>query len=156
MMICDGLVERNDFLSLVVLCGLSYLLLEDWLAFLVEKLDYTLGHHLLNRLLDLPVIQCHVDVFSKMSANIVGEFLEQLHANLLHDAKVGSLGDFGDYLTSVLVVEVGLRLAALLFKLVLGDFLVEDMVEELVKVLLSELIVKLSAMGLYDIASPRR
>jgi hypothetical protein len=56
----------------------------------------------------------------------------------------------------VLVVEVGLRLAALLFKLVLGDFLVEDMVEELVKVLLSELIVKLSAMGLYDIASPRR
>ena len=91
-----------------------------------------------------------------MSANIVGEFLEQLHANLLHDAKVGSLGDFGDYLTSVLVVEVGLRLAALLFKLVLGDFLVEDMVEELVKVLLSELIVKLSAMGLYDIASPWR
>ena len=48
MMICDGLVERNDFLSLVVLCGLSYLLLEDWLAFLVEKLDYTLGHHLLD------------------------------------------------------------------------------------------------------------
>jgi hypothetical protein len=91
-----------------------------------------------------------------MSANIVGEFLEQLHANLLHDAKVGSLGDFGNYLTSVLGVEVGLRLAALLFKLVLGDFLVEDMVEELVKVLLSELIVKLSAMGLYDIASPGR
>jgi hypothetical protein len=48
MMISDGLVERNDFLSLVVLSGLSNLLLEDWLAFLVEKLDYTLGHHLLD------------------------------------------------------------------------------------------------------------
>jgi len=41
-------VERNDFLCLVVLRGLRYLLLEDWLAFLVEKLDYTLGHHLLD------------------------------------------------------------------------------------------------------------
>lgn len=48
MMISDGLVERNDFLCLVVLRGLRYLLLEDWLAFLVEKLDYTLGHHLLD------------------------------------------------------------------------------------------------------------
>ena len=48
MMICDGLVERNDFLSLVVLCGLSYLLLEDWLAFLIEKLYYTFCHHLLD------------------------------------------------------------------------------------------------------------
>ena len=48
MMIGDGLVERNDFLCLVVLRCLRYLLLEDWLAFLVEKLDYTLGHHLLD------------------------------------------------------------------------------------------------------------
>ena len=48
MMISDGLVERNDFLCLVVLRCLRYLLLEDWLAFLVEKLDYTLGHHLLD------------------------------------------------------------------------------------------------------------
>lgn len=91
-----------------------------------------------------------------MSANVVGEFLEKLHANLLHDAKVGSLGDFGNYLTSVLVIKIRLRLATLLFQLMLGDFLVEDMVEELVKVLLSELIVQLSTMGLNDIASPRR
>ena len=48
MMISDGLVERNDFLCLVMLRCLRYLLLEDWLAFLVEKLDYTLGHHLLD------------------------------------------------------------------------------------------------------------
>ena len=48
MMISDGLVERNDFLCPVVLRCLRYLLLEDWLAFLVEKLDYTLGHHLLD------------------------------------------------------------------------------------------------------------
>lgn len=156
MMICDGLVERNDFLSLIVLCGLSYLLLEDWLAFLIEKLYYTLGHHLLDWLFDLSVVESHVDVFTKMSANVVGEFLEKLHANLLHDAKVGSLGDFGNYLTSVLVVKIRLRLATLLFQLMLGDFLVEDMVEELVKVLLSELIVQLSTMGLNDIASPRR
>ena len=48
MMISDGLVERNDFLCLVVLSCLRYLLLENRLAFLVEKLDYTLGHHLLD------------------------------------------------------------------------------------------------------------
>lgn len=48
MMIGDGLVERNDFLCLVVLRCLRYLLLENRLAFLVEKLDYTLGHHLLD------------------------------------------------------------------------------------------------------------
>ena len=48
MMICDGLVEGNDFLGLVVLCGLSYLLLKDWLAFLIEKLDDPFGHHLLD------------------------------------------------------------------------------------------------------------
>ena len=107
-------------------------------------------------MLDLAVVERHVDVFSKMRANVVGEFLKQLHANLLHDAKVGSLGDFGHYLTSVLVVEVRLRLATLLFQLVLGNFLVEDMVEELVKVLLSQLIVQLSTMGLNDIASPGR
>ena len=52
------------------------------------------------------------------------------------------------------MIEVRLRLAALLFKLVLDDFLVEDMVKDLVKVLLSELIVQLFIMGLYDIASP--
>jgi hypothetical protein len=56
----------------------------------------------------------------------------------------------------VLVVEVRLRLAALLFQLVLGDLLVEDMVKDLVKVLLSEIIVQLFTMGLYDIASPGR
>ena len=72
-----------------------------------------------------------------MSTDIVGEFLEQLHANLLHNSKVGSLGDFGDNLAPVLVVEIGLRLATLLFQLVLGDFLIEDMIKELVKVLLS-------------------
>lgn len=91
-----------------------------------------------------------------MRANVVGEFFEQLHANLLHDAKVGSLGDFGHYLTSVLVVDVRIRLATLLFQLVLGDFFVEDMIKELVKVLISELIVQLSTMGLNDIASPGR
>ena len=48
MMICDGLVEGNNFLSLVMLCGLSNLLLKDWLAFLVEKLDDSFGHHLLD------------------------------------------------------------------------------------------------------------
>lgn len=48
MMIGDGLVERNDFLCLVVLRCLRNLLLENRLAFLVEKLDYTLGHHLLD------------------------------------------------------------------------------------------------------------
>lgn len=132
MMICDGLVEGNDFLGLVVLCGLSYLLLKDWLAFLIEKLDDSFGHHLLDGLLDLSVIECHVDVFTKMSTNVVGEFFEQLHANLLHNSKVGSLGDFGDNLTPVLVVEIGLRLATLLFQLVLGDFLIEDMIKELV------------------------
>ena len=132
MMICDSLMERNNFLSLVVLCGLSYLLLKDWLAFLVEELDDSFGHHLLDRLLNLSVVECQVNVFSKMSSNIVGEFLEQLHANLLHNSKIGSLGDFGDNLTSVFVVEIGLRLAALLFQLVLGDFLIEDMIEELV------------------------
>lgn len=137
MMICDGLVEGNDFLSLVVLRGLSYLLLKDWLAFLVEKLDDSFGHHLLDGLLDLSVVECHVDVFTKMSTNVVGEFLEQLHANLLHNSKVGSLGYFGENLAPVLVVEIGLRLATLLFQLVLGDFLIEDMVKELVKVLLS-------------------
>ena len=137
MMICDGLVEGNDFLGLVVLCGLSNLLLKDWLTFLIEKLDDSFGHHLLDGLLDLSVVKCHVDVFTKMSTNIVGEFLEQLHANLLHNSKVGSLGDFGDNLAPVLVVEIGLRLATLLFQLVLGDFLIEDMIKELVKVLLS-------------------
>ena len=137
MMICDGLVERDDFLSLVVLCGLSYLLLKDWLTFLIEKLDDPFCHHLLDGLLDLSVVECHVDVFTKMSTDIVGKFLEQLHANLLHNSKVGSLGDFGDNLTPVLVVEVGLRLATLLFQLVLGDFLIEDMIKELVKILLS-------------------
>jgi hypothetical protein len=85
MMICDGFVERNDFLSLVVLCGLSYLLLKDRLAFLIEKLNYSFGHHLLDRLLNLSVVQYHVDVFTKVNTNIVGEFLEQLHANLLHN-----------------------------------------------------------------------
>jgi hypothetical protein len=48
MMICDGLMERNNFLSLVVLSCLSYLLLKDWLAFLIEKLDNSFCHHLLD------------------------------------------------------------------------------------------------------------
>jgi hypothetical protein len=37
----------------------------------------------------------------------------------------------------VLVVEIGLGLATLLFQLMYGDFLIEDMIKELVKVFLS-------------------
>ena len=43
-----GLVERNNLLSLIMLSSLSDLLLIYRLSFLVEELDDSFSHHLLN------------------------------------------------------------------------------------------------------------
>lgn len=150
------LVEGDNFLELLVQSCLSDLLLEHWLSLLVEQLNHTFSHHLLYRLLDLPVIESHVYVLSEVLSELAGHPLEQLHPDLLHDPQVGSLSDLGDDLAPVFVVYVGGRLAPLLLELVLSDLLVEDVLEELVQVPLRQLVVQLSPVRFNDVTPTRR
>lgn len=114
-MLGDCLVEGYDLLDLFVLGSLGNLFFEDRLALLIKQLNDSLSHHFFDGLLNLSVVKGHVDVLAVLSANFVSKPLEELHADLLHDAQVGSLSDFGDDLASVLVVQVGSVLTALFF-----------------------------------------
>lgn len=54
------------------------------------------------------------------------------------------------------MIEIALKVSSSLCKLMLSDLLIENMVEELVEVFVSQIVVKLSTVRLNNVALSRR
>lgn len=133
--------------------SLRNLLCINRLFLVIKKANTLLLHHPLDRLLNLPVVECEVNILWVLFTNLLSEFLMEFHAYFFHDFEVGPLGNLWNDFTSVLVVQICFRFPSWLLKFVLGDLLIKDLFEELVQVFLCHLIVKLTSMWLYNIAS---
>lgn len=129
--------------SFLFVLKVGYLLGLDWFASLtINKLDVLAAHMLLNDHLDLVVIEGFLKIFLGVLTterfNKLGEDKHQDSANL-------SLNLGSGHLSAV---------AALILGLMLGQFLLHDLFVELLGVLVSYVVVKLSTLGLHDIRLP--
>ena len=125
------------------------------LVLLVEEAYAVLLHQLLDRLLDLFVVQSQVYVLSVLLPDLLEQLLKQLQPDFLHDLDIGPLGHLGRDLDALLVVEVRVRSAAGLLEFVLGNLLVEHVIKEFRQVLVSEVVVEFTSEGLDDITATR-
>ena len=134
---------------------------------LAKELDLVVFHHVFDLLLDLLVLHGLVNILLELTSNVLHHLISELRLNLREDLEERPLGDVSLNLQGNLLVLLPLapRTHPLFFllerhllvgsALVSGDVLVQHVVIELLGVLVSKLVVDLSAMRLNNVALSR-